>query len=470
MENLINSVVAQIEAGLGVAVGYVWGMPLVILLVGSGLLFTFGLGFIQIKGFFHALKVVTGKYDNPDDPGEISHFQALTTALSATVGLGNIAGVAFAVKAGGPGAVLWMILTGLVGMATKYSECSLSVMYRKIEPNGEVYGGPMYYIVNGLGPKFKPLAVIFCICLISATFGAGNMFQTNQVAKILNGGFGVPNWTTGLVLAILTGAVILGGIKRIGSVTSKLIPLMGGIYVIGAMAVILLNYDKVGGLLYSIVHDAFTGTAVAGGAAGATIKIALDQVIRQGVRRACFSNEAGLGSAPIAHAAASTNEPIREGVIALLEPLIDTVLICTMTALVILISGHWTDPNLNGVELTAAAFESAIPGFGRFFVPTAVFLFAYSTLLSWSYYGETMVHFVSNPKKSKRNILVYKILFCIVGFIGAIWKIGPVLNFSDIMLGLMVVPNLIAVWLLFPKLKQATNEYFNKLNTGAFDK
>ncbi|MCB0392433.1 MAG: sodium:alanine symporter family protein, partial [Bdellovibrionales bacterium] len=453
-----STILDNLENFLAEAVGYVWGMPLVVLLVGSGLFFTLALGFIQIRGFTHAIKVILGRYDNPNDPGEISHFQALTTALSATVGLGNIAGVAFAVKAGGPGAVFWMIMTGLVGMATKYSECSLAVMYRKIDEHGEVHGGPMHYITRGLGQKFYPLAMIYSICLISATFGAGNMFQTNQVANILNEGFSIPNWLTGLILAILTAAVILGGIKRIGLVTSKLVPLMGGIYVLGALLVIFLNFDKVGGLLYSIIHDAFSGTAVAGGALGATIKIALDEVIRQGVRRACFSNEAGLGSAPIAHAAAATNEPIREGVVALLEPLIDTVVICTMTALVILISGEWTNPDLNGVGLTAAAFDSAIPGFGKFFVPLAVFLFAYSTLLSWSYYGETMVDFVSKENKSKRNIFIYKLAFCFVGFLGSIWAIEPVLNFSDIMLGLMVIPNLLAVWLLFPKLRQATNE------------
>ncbi|MCB9026320.1 MAG: sodium:alanine symporter family protein [Bdellovibrionaceae bacterium] len=470
MQNIINAWVGNLEAFLQEAVGYVWGMPLVILLVGSGVLFTLLLGFIQFRGFFHSIKVVLGKYDNPGDPGAISHFQALTTALSATVGLGNIAGVAFAIKAGGPGAVFWMIMTGLVGMATKFSECSLALMYRKTDDHGEVHGGPMYYIVYGLGKKFYPLAIFYSICLICATFGAGNMFQTNQVANILNAGFQVPTWLTGLILAILTAAVILGGIKRIGGVTSKLVPLMGGIYVFGALIVIALNYDQIGNLIYSIFHDAFNGTAIAGGALGATIKIALDEVVRQGVRRACFSNEAGLGSSPIAHAAAATKEPIREGIVALLEPLIDTVVICTMTALVILISGKWMDPNLTGVELTAAAFDSGIPGFGKVFVPVAVFLFAYSTLLSWSYYGETMVDFVSSPSKSKKNVLIYKIAFCIAGFMGAIWAIEPVLNFSDIMLGLMVVPNLLSVWLLFPKLKAATNEYFRKLQAGEFEK
>jgi AGCS family alanine or glycine:cation symporter len=463
------SILELIEGFLSLAVGWVWGLPLVIALVGSGLLFTIGLKFIQFKGFIHALHIIRGKYDNPDDPGDISHFQALTTALSATVGLGNIAGVAFAIKAGGPGATFWMIITGLVGMATKFSECSLATMYRKFGNRGEVHGGPMYYIQYGLGEKFRPLAIFYCICLISATFGAGNMFQSNQVASILNTNFQIPFWLSGAVLAILTAAVILGGIKRIGAVTSLLVPFMGGIYVLGSVVIILLNYDKIGGLIYSIFHDAFNGTAIAGGAVGATIKISLDQVIKQGVRRACFSNEAGLGSSPIAHAAAATKEPIREGIVALLEPFVDTVIICTMTALVILISGQWMT-DTSGVELTAAAFNSSIPGFGDWFIPLTVFLFGYSTLLSWSYYGETMVNFISSSKNLKRNVFSYKIVYCIVAFIGAIWKIGPVLDFSDIMLGLMVIPNLIAVWLLYPKLKLETEKYFNKLKNGEFEK
>ena len=453
---------------LATVVGWVWGLPLVVLLVGSGLAFTVLLGFPQWKGFRHSFRVIRGDFDDPNDPGEISHFQALTTALSATVGLGNIAGVAFAIKAGGPGAVFWMILTGLVGMSTKFSECTLAVMYRRVDESGEVHGGPMHYIQRGLGEKWRPLALIFTFCLFCGTFGAGNMFQTNQVASILKESFDLDNWITGFLLASLTAAVILGGIKRIGSVTSRLVPLMGAIYFVGALAVILLNYDKIFPLLYSIVHDAFLGTAVAGGVGGATIKIALENVIKQGVRRACFSNEAGLGSAPIAHSAAKTKEPVREGVVALLEPFIDTVVICTMTALVILISGEWTG-QAEGVALTAAAFNSAIPGFGDFFVPMAVFLFAYSTLLSWSYYGERCVDFLSSEQTAHRNTFIYKIMFCIVAFSGAIWSSGPVLNFSDIMLGFMVIPNLIGVWLLFPKVKAATKDYFDRLEKGEFD-
>jgi len=442
-------------------VGMVWGLPLIILLCGTGVLLTVVLGFPQIKGFWHAIEVVRGKFDDPDEPGEITHFQALCTALSATVGLGNIAGVAVAIHMGGPGATFWMIVVGLLGMATKFAECSLSIMYRKVDSKGVVHGGPMYYIERGLGKSWKPLAMFFAFACMVSSFGAANMFQTNQVALIMNESFSIPPLATGLVLALFTGIVIIGGIKRIGQVTSKLVPIMGTIYVVGAAIVIFSNISEVPALLYQIVHDAFNGTAAVGGFAG----IAIAQAIKQGVKRACFSNEAGLGSAPIAHSAATTNEPIREGVVALLEPFIDTVVICTMTALVILLSGAWTQ-DANGVQLTAIAFDSAIPGFGKYFVPVAVALFAYSTLLSWSYYGERAVDYLAGEK----GILPYKVLFCIFAVLGAVWKIDPVINFSDIMLGLMVVPNLIAVLLLLPKLIKESKKYFKTLKAGGFEK
>lgn len=445
---------------LNTAVGYVWGLPLVITLVSVGLLLTVVLGGVQIKGFLHAFTVVRGKYDDPSDPGEITHFQALCTALSATVGLGNIAGVAVAISVGGPGATFWMIVTGLVGMATKFSECTLSIMYRHVDEKGEVHGGPMHYIVRGLGEQWRPLAIFFAFAAICSSFGASNMFQTNQVATILNKSFAIPPYVSGLTLAILTAIVIIGGIKRIGQVTSTLVPLMGGIYFIGAVIVIGANIEQVPALFAQIFHDAFAGTAAAGGFAG----VAVREVMKQGVRRACFSNEAGLGSAPIAHSAAKTKEPVREGVVALLEPFIDTVVICTLTALVILISGVWTQ-DMTAVELTAAAFDSAIPGFGKYFVPVAVFLFAYSTLLSWSYYGERAVDFVFGPA----GILPYKLIFCVLAFLGSLWSVTPVLSFSDIMLGLMVVPNLTAVILLMPKLKVEANNYFARLKAGEFD-
>ena len=445
----------QLDTLLATISGYIWDTPLVIFLVGTGFTLTAVLGLPQIKGFWHSIKVIMGKYDNPGDPGEISHFQSLCTALSATVGLGNIAGVAVAIHIGGPGAVFWMVLTGFVGMATKYAECSLAVMYRNIDQDGTVHGGPMYYIVKGLGKKWKPLATFFAFACFCGAFGIGNMFQSNQVAAIWSTGhFNIPPQVTGLVLSVLTGIVIIGGIKRIGAVTSKLVPFMGAIYVIGGFIVIFSNLGSVPGLVAQILHDAFSGSAAAGGFTG----IALKTVIIQGVRRACFSNEAGLGSAPIAHSAASTKEPIREGAVALLEPFIDTMVICTITALVILISGipYW---EISGVELTAAAFDSAIPGFGTHFIPIAVLLFAYSTLLSWSYYGQQAFIFIFGDK----GLVGYKILFCTLIFIGAIWKLGPVINFSDIMLGLMAIPNLLAVLLLMPKLRTASKDYFQRM-------
>lgn len=451
--------VDSIESLLGTLVGYVWGLPMVVLLVGTGLYLSQLLKGVQFFGFKHALDVVQGKFDRKGDPGEISHFQALCTALSATVGLGNIAGVAVAIHLGGPGAMFWMIVTGLVGMATKFAECSLAVKYRKVDAQGVVHGGPMYYIEKGLGHKFKPLAVFFAFACMIASFGAANMFQTNQMAAILNTNFQIPQYVSGLVISVLTAVVIIGGIKRIGKVTSILVPVMAAIYIIGCLVVIFSNISLLPGVLLQVIEDAFTGTAAVGGFAG----IAVQQVLIQGVRRACFSNEAGLGSAPIAHSAAATDQPIREGVIALLEPFIDTVVICSMTALVILMSGAWHQ-DANGVELTAIAFDSAIPGFGLYFVPVAVFLFAYSTLLSWSYYGERAIDYLVGEK----GLLPYRLVFCTLAFVGAVWTLGPVLDFSDMMLGLMVVPNLIAVLLLSPELKKDCETYFSRLRRGDF--
>lgn len=447
-------------------VGYVWGWPgefplMVIALLTMGIVCFVFLKGIQIRGFRHALQVVRGKFDDPNEPGQISHFQALTTALSATVGLGNIAGVAVAISLGGPGAVFWMIVVGFLGMGLKFAECSLGVMYRKIESDGTVRGGAMYYIERGLGKSWRPMGIFFAVACICASFGAANMFQTNQVASILHTNFAISKLFTGIVLAVLVGVVIIGGIQRIGQVTSRLVPFMGGIYVVGALYVVIVNYDLIPQIIGQVLDGAFSShTPAVGGFAGATFRA----VLVNGVRRACFSNEAGLGSAPIAHSAVATKEPIREGIVALLEPFIDTIVICSMTAFAILAAGTWSQ-GLGGVEMTAAAFNHAIPGFGTYFVPLAVFLFAYSTLLSWAYYGETATHYIVG----KPGIIVYKIFFCIFAVVGALWKLGPVLDFSDLMLGLMVVPNLIAVILLFPKLKVETEKYFKRLNEGKFN-
>ncbi|MBG90169.1 MAG: alanine glycine permease [Verrucomicrobiales bacterium] len=447
------------------SVGLVWNIPLIALLAGSGILLSLlalgGRGIIQFKGFGHAIDVVRGKYDDPGDPGEISHFQALCTALSATVGLGNIGGVAVAMHMGGPGAVFWMIVVGFFGMALKYSECTLAVKFRYVDDKGVVHGGPMHYIERGLGKAWKPLAIIFALGIMISSFGAGNMYQTNQVAEILHANFEISKTVTGVVLAVATALVIIGGIKRIGSVTSKLVPVMGVIYFLGCIVVIGMNIDKVPGLIGQIFTGVFQGTAATGGFAGAAVAI----VVREGFKRACFSNEAGMGSAAVAHSAATTKEPVREGVVALLEPFIDTVVICTMTALVILISGAWTT-DANGVNLTAMAFDSSIKGFGRWFVPVAVTLFAYSTLLSWSYYGERGADYLFG----EAGVLPFKIVFCIFAIVGAVNELGPVLNFSDTVFGLLAVPNLLAVWLLYPVLKKESISYFDRLKAGEFKK
>lgn len=444
-----------IESLLAKLVGTLWGLPTVILLVGGGLWFSLILRGIQVRGFVHAIQVVRGKFSDPNDPGEISHFNALCTALSATVGLGNIAGVAVAIKVGGPGATIWMILAGLIGMATKYVECTLAVMYREVGDDGVVRGGPMYYIEKGLGAAFRPLSIMFAVCCTFASFGAANMFQSNQVAQTLDSNFGVSPLVSGVVLAILTGAVIIGGIKRIGNVAGKLVPFMGASYVLACLAVIILNIGSVPGAFLSMFEGAFTGTAAAGGFAGAGVLA----VLRAGVQRAAFSNEAGIGSAPIAHSAARTKEPVREGTVALLEPFIDTVVICTMTALVINITGLWTD-ELSGVDLTAGALDQAIPGLGTYFIPVAVSLFAFSTMISWSYYGERSVDYLFGPKA----IIPYKVVFCLAIILGATWKLGPVLNFSDAMLALMIIPNMIALILLAPKVAEATKDYYSRMS------
>ncbi len=463
MENLQE----WINNAIGTANGFVWGLPTVFLLCGTGIVLTILLKGIQFRGFFHAIQVVRGKFDHPDDPGEVSHFQALCAALSATVGLGNIAGVAIAIGIGGPGAVFWMILIGVLGMCTKFSECTLGHMYRRVDDKGVVHGGPMYYIEAALGTKLlgKSVAAFFALACIFASFGAANMFQTNQAAGVVEATMGINKHVTGVVLAILTAIVIIGGIKRIGKVASFIVPFMGGIYVIGALIIILANFSQLPEVVSMILNDAFSGTAAGGGFLGATFKV----VMVQGVKRACFSNEAGVGSAPFAHSAAATTEPVREGAVAILEPFVDTVVICTMTAFVILITGQWQEgaPGdwLQGALVTAKAFNHTIPNFGNYFIPIAVFFFAYSTLISWSYYGERSVDYLFKGK----GRLVYKLVFCVVAYVGAIWNSGAVISFSEMMLGIMIFPNLIAVILLMPTLARATSEYFEKLKNNEFE-
>lgn len=438
--------------------GIVWGPFLMILLVGTGLYLTARMGLIQVTGFRHALRVLRGGFDRDDDPGEISHFRALATALSATIGTGNIVGVAAAILTGGPGAVFWMWITAAVGMATKYTSCTLAVHYRRIDETGEAHGGPMHFIEQGMGPKFRWLAVLFAVFTALASFGIGNMFQANNVAAAVNtlvhghdtaSSAGL-NLAVGLVMAGLVAVVIVGGIKRIAAFAARLVPFMCAFYVLTGLAILLRHVDAIPAGFALIFTQAFTAPeSVAGGLLGG--------VIRSGVARGLFSNEAGLGSAPMAHGAARTNEPVREGLVAMLGPFIDTLVICTITALVIICTGaHEMD--LAKGKLTSAAFETAIAGSGRL-VSIAIIFFAFSTLVSWSYYGDRAVDYLFG----KAAVPVYRWIY--VGFVlaGSVVKLGLVIDFCDAMNGLMAIPNLIALLVLSPTVALLTRDYIRRM-------
>ena len=460
-------------------------------LVFGALYFTVYFKFINFRGFFTSINIVRGKYDdleerqnhkveiskskftdeedNPDTirieghEGEVSHFQALTAALSATVGLGNIAGVAIAVSIGGAGATFWMIIAGFLGMASKFVECTLGVKYRDIESDGTVYGGPMYYLTKGLKNKTlgKILAGLFAIFVIGGSFGGGNMFQVNQAFQLVEsittpvGGVSIlhgKGWLFGLVMATLVGIVIIGGIKKIAKVTDKIVPFMVAIYVAASLFVIFANYTMIGDAFLQIFNGAFSPEGIAGGAVG---------VLVQGFRRACFSNEAGIGSASIAHSAVKTKYAASEGMVALLEPFIDTVVVCTMTALVLIITGNVAAENasLNDAQailLTSGAFESAISWF-PYVLTVAVVLFAFSSMISWSYYGFQGWVFLFG--RSKKMEYTYKIIFCIFVVIGAAASLGSVIGFSDAMVFAMMVPNMIGLIILAPKVKEELNKY-----------
>jgi AGCS family alanine or glycine:cation symporter len=545
----------EYAAGLS---GSVWGWPevfpaLVALLLVTGLIMTTTLRFIQMRKLKHSLDVIRGKYDDPEHDGDLSHFQALTTALSATVGIGNIAGVATALHYGGPGALFWMWVTAVFGMALKYAECTLAIKYRVILPDGSASGGPMYYIEKGLGSKWKWLAVMFAVCAVISSFGSGNSIQAFTVADQIRADLGVPTWITGIVTASLVAAVILGGIKRIGNVTSKLVPYMAAIYVIGGLAVLVMNLGTIPGVLTEIFSSAFRPAAQVGGFAGGSFIF----MLTWGVKRGLFSNESGQGSAPIAHAAAKTDEPVREGVVAMMGPMIDTLIICSITGLVILSTGVWhahkpdsvrvntqsaitvvqesakvlTDgvimdadkftgevecldgrpvdvflvrnhslvelpvftesdgtpysgslevedgsiateglPALmlngdmaqNGSPLTAWAFQEGLRpimgNYGYLIITLGVVLFGVSTAISWSYYGDRSIVYLFGTG----FILPYKIIFVLMHFLGAIFSLEVVWNLGDSALGLMSLPNLIALILLAPMVKKLTKEYFDR--------
>lgn len=460
--------------------GFTIPFVLVWLIVGAAF-FTVYMGFVNIRAFRHSIDVVRGKYDDPNDSGEVSHFQALTAALSGTVGVGNIAGVAIAVSLGGPGATFWMIVAGILGMSSKFVECSLGVMYRNINADGSVSGGPMYYMDKGFkekGPGWavvgKVLAVMFAIACVGGSFGGGNMVQINQATQQLIAVTGGENsflagqgWIFGAVMAALVAIIIIGGIKSIAKVTDKLVPGMVGIYLLAAIVILAYNVENIPTAFGQIFSGAFNADALYGGLVG---------VLIQGFRRAAFSNEAGVGSASIAHSAVKTDEPLSEGVVSLLEPFIDTVVICTMTALVIVVSDYGSigaeaayqsfssgGGNEAAIALTSSAFEQTISWF-PIVLSVAVILFALSTMISWSYYGLKSWTYLFGETKLSENI--FKLLFCIFVIIGSAISARSVFDFGDAMIFAMCFPNVLALYVLIPKVRQAYRKYQGKIKSG----
>ncbi len=547
----------ELKSFIDAANRIIWATPaampaLVVLLVGTGLFLTIRFRLIQVFAFKHAMEVIAGWYDNPHDEGEISHFQALTSALSATIGIGNIAGVATAIHYGGPGALFWMWVTAVVGMATKFAECTLSHHFREVASDGTASGGPMYYIEKGLGRRWKWLAVLFAVCTVISSFGTGNSVQSFTVADSMRADFGIPNWLTGLVLASVVALVVVGGIRRIGQVTSRLVPFMFLAYVGGALVVLAAHLDRLPETFGTILAHAFTPSGAIGGAAGTTVMFTLTW----GVKRGLFSNEAGQGSAPIAHAAARTTESVREGVVAMVGPFVDTLLVCTLTGLVIVVTGAWhsrvddavtlgpgsgvtvvsgtldvvgvdgkidesmlfsgsveivggrpkgvalvrnhslvVDPVLkvasalmegrliveegsvqgatiggrsvervilegqmvqNGSPLTALAFRLGLGHWGGYIVTFGVLLFAVSTAISWSYYGDRAIRYLLGP----RAVVPYRLCYIGVYFVAALFPLEVVWGFGDAALGLMAIPNLVALFALSGVVVRLSREYF----------
>jgi len=453
------------------AVDLAWGLPLVLLLIGAGLFFSVYGRLIPLRRFGHAIQVLRGRFDDPRDPGQISHFQALSSALSATLGMGNIAGVAIAVTMGGPGAVFWMWIAGLVGMATKFFTCTLSVLYRKPDEHGVPQGGPMYWIEVGLGPRWRFLGLLFSLF---GMVGCLALFQINQLAAILEADWSVPRWGTGTVAMVVVGVVILGGVTRVGKVTSRVVPFMALLYFVAALVIILRDAGAVPGIIGSIISSAFTGGAAFGGAVGVTVK----QALITGVRRAAFSNEAGMGTAPLAHGAARTNEPVREGLVAMIGPFIDTNVVCTLTALVILGSGLGAEPASDGVLLTAAAFERGIPGIGRGLLTVLIVLFSLSTLISYSYYSQkcaryffgTIAAMIVGAKRAlpveRAAFVGYPIVYIGSILLGAVWTQDLVINLLDTAFAMMALPTMLSTLALSPRVMAATRDYFHRMDPG----
>jgi len=430
------------------------------------------------RNFKHGIEVLSGKYEDPDAPGDINHFQALSSTLAATVGMGNISGVAIALGVGGPGAIFWMWVTAIVGMATKFFTCTLSIMYRGEDSSGKIQGGPMYYITEGLGKKWKPLAIFFSI---AGLIGCTPMFQSNQLTQIVrdtmlaeNGlmgyetmilagsfltetGFRLSDIIMGLILVGLVSLVIFGGIKRIGHVAARLVPLMVLVYILTVVYIIINNIVDVPYYFWLIVTDAFTGEAAAGGALGV--------VISNGIRRGAFSNEAGIGTEAMAHGAAKTREPVREGLVGMLEPAIDTLLVCTMTAFALLMTGAWTDTTVDGITMTAVAFDTGIPVFGTYLLLICVFIFSITTMFTYSYYGTKCLNFLGGAHR--KHYYNYFYIFSI--FVGSITTIDMVINLIDGMFAMMAIPTMIGTLLLAPKVVEASKDYFKRKDRGDFD-
>jgi AGCS family alanine or glycine:cation symporter len=439
--------------------GIIWGEYVLIpLLAIVGVYLTVGLRAMPWRAIPRACKLLwQGRTPGAENHGDISPFQALMTALSATIGTGNIAGVATAIYFGGPGAIFWMWIIALFGMATKYAEAVVAVRFREVDELGNYVGGPMYYIKNGLGKNWKWLGGAFALFGMIAAFGIGNMVQSNSVADELHASLSIPRWLTGLTMAGLAAAVILGGIKRIAIVAEKLVPFMAIAYIIGALTIILLNIGAVPSALMLIVSDAFTGTAAEGGFLGASIWMA----VRWGFARGIFSNEAGLGSAAIAHAAAKTSDPVRQGMIAMLGTFIDTIIICSMTALVIILTGAW-DSGIKGAPMSSLAFNTGLAGAGGYIVTFGLVVFAFTTILGWSYYGERCAEYLFGVKV----ILPYRIAWIAAILTGASVKLIYVWTLADVLNGLMAIPNLIALLLLSPVIFSLSREYFARIPSG----
>ena len=453
--------ITQIDGWLADAAAFAWGTPLVVLILGGGLYFLWLSGFLPFRYLGHSVSLLSGRYDRADDPGDITHFQALSSALAGTIGMGNIAGVAVAITVGGPGAVFWMWMTAIVGIATKFFTCSLAVMYRGRDSQGQLQGGPMYVITEGLGPRYKPLATLFCL---AGVIGCLPLVQINQLVQtvrevvFIDQGWLEPansmsfNFVAGLTLATIVALVIFGGLTRIAQVAGKLVPTMALLYIGSALFVVITNLSEVPSILWLIITDAFTGAAVAGGAIGA--------VISNGVRRGVFSNEAGVGTEAMAHGAAKTQEPIREGLVAMVGPIIDTLFICTCTAIMILLTGVWETGDANGVTLTARAFEASIPHFGLAILVICIVCFGVSTIFSYSYYGAKCLGFLVGAERQH----YYNYLIVIMTVVAALMSIDAMVNLIDLAFACMAIPTMSAALLLSRRVMIAARVYFAQLD------